>query len=619
MSLRMIVTYFVTHLLLHPFLLPLTVSHILPLFLQPQILRQSVMRYNFGIHSQSKRRERSHAKCLVLSTIRSLSDCSSASSPSPPVGEEPVMQPRVPRHCALLLMILCVSLCDARRTGGRSDSRRRYDVCKGDECHGGGQSEEDAGQDEESFHSSGRGRRPGTGMRYHPSSSLSSSSHHLHRQEAAAHPPFASYRTKGRRFSTRYFDLDEESIDDPSGESDRREMSDERDDDSHHRHRYHDEDDDDPHFPRRSSSKIVDLPRTYPKKSFSAPDDIPIPPLVPSSFDSFPPYDHRSPRSLEFDDGHDSIPEDYPDVRRGQNRRYSSYDSESSDRGKGWSRSYWKKYPSNYESSSSSQQHSSRPSAHMMPSSSSDEVLDPANGLDGFLPAIYGNSMSSSSRSSSSRNKFPLTMDQLPLLDPHPALDKTLMESFLTTNQRLASLLASESFSPNFNDASDQVPTSASPDSSRSSSGGGRDPANGSGISSFKSLIPFGLSLSGLFGNSRSSSKGTAGQEANDEDNDDDEAAENSRSDSCDSNDSSDSRNSYKIVDPPSLPTVPTTVSLLTSTFASGVASSQRSVTSTPDSASTTTTTTTSEGLKGRAKSGVVVRKRIGFVRSTAM
>ena len=423
----------------------------------------------------------------------------------------------------------------------------------------------------------------------------------------------------GRRFkSTRQFDLDEETIDDSV--PDRRQVEEERDDDRAS-YRY----DEDADYPRRQSNRqVFDLPRTPPhvaRKGYKSSDEIPIPPIpvIDTSSVPLPSYDHRLPRSLEFEDYAHPFNEEYPmsmPMPRGRYlRRHSAYPGVGPGRrAKSWSRTYWRKFSPDFEPNQS---------VHRSPliQSASDEAMDTTHGLDGYLEGLYGNTVQAAPRSSL-KHHFPLTMDQLPLLDPQPALDKTLMESFLSTNQRLASLLAPESFNPNFSE--DQASTSSSAasssESSSSSSGGG---GGGGGGGSFRSLIPFGFSLGSLFGNSRYSVKGndrSAGQ-SNDEDGDDESGSHGATSDSCDSNDSSDSRNSFNIADPPpasaAVPTASSTpppplpsLPAPQSTTLPGLATRPSTSTFAPVASET------SEALGAKQSS---MRRRIGVVRSAAM
>ena len=508
-------------------------------------------------------------------------------------------------QCTAILVVAWGCLCDGRKSNSKplTSSRRRFDFCEGEDCHpDANQSEEDTGQDDEMPPYTER-RRPGTAVRYRPSPSPSS--YHQHRPESVTSQRYNN-RSKGRRFKQKQYELDEDTIDDSI--PDRHETSYDRED--HISHQYHDHD-----YPRRAT-RVIDLPHT--RKSYSS-DEVPIPPAaaIDTSSVPLPNYDHRLPRSLEFDD-HDNhhFDDDYQSVPRiSHQRRNSPYEKEesSSGRGKGWSRSYWKKFQSTSDPNQSVLRIPTLKNSYNEMTDSS-EGLDGLDGLGGYLQGIYGNSMPSS-RSSSPPSSFPLTMDQMPLLDPQPALDKTLMESFLSSNQRLASLLTPESLTSNFNDATDQVSTSASSESSAAGSSGSS--SSGSGGGSFRSFIPFGFSLSSLFGNTRYSAKGSDNERSSSDD-DDEETSHNGSPGSCDSNESSDSRNSYKIVEPPAPSSSSTTTAgtgaVLTPTPAAAVPISAHPVT---NASNHVITATTSEALKAKHPS---IRKRFGFVtRSAAM
>lgn len=528
----------------------------------------------------------------------------------------------------LFLVIAWGYLCDGRKSNRKNltGSRRRFGYCEGEECHSdASHGTEDTGQEEGMPYPDRR--RPTVATRPRPPTSLPSlSSYHHHHPKSDTSLRFNDGQSKGRRFKERnYEELDEDTIED-SVSGPRHGANDGRED-NFPPHQY-----DESEYPRRDVSAI-DLPRSPVKNAYSPMDEVPLRPESVMDTSSVPltNYDHRLPRSLEFDNHHhhQTYDEDYDGVPQIPYRRRNLMHEKDDNSGRGWSASYWKKFSSNDEPN----QLLHRPDH--VPKVPYDEISEPSNGLDGYLQGIYGgNSMPSSRSPSSLRPSFPLTMDQLPLLDPQPALDKTLMESFLSTNQRLASLLAPESFNSNFNDPSSNQPsTSASSDSS-TGSGSGR----GASGTSFRSFIPFGFSLSSLFGNSRYSSKGSDNERAGSE-RDDDNDDEDSHSGSCDSNDSSDSRNSYKILAPPT--TTPARRRLQTlqpapSPFPSSSSTRSRSAASTIIAPSPSTTSkvptrqvvtltpasassvTTSEASKERMSSKM--RKRFGVVtRSAAM
>lgn len=216
-------------------------------------------------------------------------------------------------------------------------------------------------------------------------------------------------------------------------------------------------------------------------------------------------------------------------------------------RGNSWSRQYWRKFAPD--------------ESQLNPIES---VIPPSHGFDGYLQGLYGTPPPPPSGPTSagqvigpkgnskakSRSSL-LTMDNLPILDPLPQLDKTLMENFFRGNSKLPSaLLGSDSFSdPRDSDRPSGANGNNGGDSSRSES-------NSGGLSSstenfLKNLrrIPFSRFTS-LFSPSRGSSSdkrtNSENKESSESDDDDDD------SNSCsDSNESADSRHSYKIADPP--------------------------------------------------------------------
>lgn len=216
--------------------------------------------------------------------------------------------------------------------------------------------------------------------------------------------------------------------------------------------------------------------------------------------------------------------------RIGRSGGASNYEMMSSGGGGGsgskrgsWSRQYWRKLSPDSSSYGQSSSH-----------------LSPANGFDGYLQGLYGTpppQRAYQRHRGHSRSSGPVTMDNLPYLDPMPALDKTLMENFLRSNSKLPSaLLGSESFGDPENSDRSNSDSHRSPDSSA------RDSIL-QGLSRIS--IPRFTSLFSGRSDSRKRRKHTKKQSDDDDDDEED-------SSSCsDSNDSSDSRKSVKIVDPP--------------------------------------------------------------------
>ena len=533
--------------------------------------------------------------------------------------------------CSFVFFVLIFNPTDAGKklrtaSGSLGSGYRRLDFCSGPDCRESEVESEDSDYEETDSlrqHQSSRNRNS---VKRHYGSVVPTTYPHLHSRLRSDESVFTGGSTRSkRRFKSQPIDLDEDMADDDKI-SDQIRFTDRRravrypeEEDYHQQQQSHQ---------HQRTSKVIDLPRTHPGSQHSYPgsSEIPIPPVPPIDTSSvpLPNYDHRLPRSLEPDDQEHDFTADYHEMPSfGQMRRaYADREtsrthgsgSRSSGKG-GWSRSYWKKFPTvsqstqqNFEAEIPASTSHRRPPVDQA-ATNADEVLESANGFDGFLEGMYGGNSGSVSRSSA-KNNFPLTMDQLPLLDPKPALDPTLMDSFLKANQRLASLLAPESFNPNsFGDDNVQ------PSTSSSSSSDARSNSENSGPASLRSLV--GLSLSRLFGTSRYNlNKNSNNNNNNNNDragdgNDFEEEESSNHESSCDSNDSSDSRNSYKIVEPPTTtdassvtPSI-TIVSLNTTSYATANPfTSHVSSTSTMESSTLRTTK---------------LRKRFGHVTSTAM